>query len=128
MIEKHNGPNKLELVKEIIPESGLSQDYLNDFSAFHTFIKRGGLQILRDVIKQINWKPKTYEECYPVETYQNPVNDANRESVKKLNAEVEKFRNRLATDFDNLTIEDFNTYFQTVMSIVEPGRVWMDES
>ena len=104
----------------IVPETGMDQDYLNDFLCLFPFAKDD--QILIKKIKEFDWLPKKYEEHFPPDEYKNTITEANRENIKKLNAEVEKFKQRIIHDIDTLTVKEYKAYCQTLTDIIDPHR------
>jgi len=119
-LEGNGMPQQLMEVTDVIPETGLAPDYINDVMGLNYAAKLGVAALIK-TIKEFNWVPKTYQEFYPSNEYQNPVTPKNREAVEKLNAEVEKFRQRLAGNVDTLTIEEFNDYYKSIVTIIDPN-------
>ena len=123
--ELREEPKKLQEITQIIPETGMSQDYINDLITLGSLIKHGNRELFITAIKEIKWQPQKYEEHFPSNKFVNPITDKNREAVTKLNSIVEKFLQKFPFGFADLTIDEFKEYARSIVDIVHPGRKWM---
>ncbi len=117
---------KMEGVTQIVPETGMSKDYMSDFIGFSPVIQMGGIQGLINAVKRYKWTPKTYEEFFASKTTENPVTEQNRSRVSALNLEVEKFKKIIDENVESLTLKDFNNYARSIQAIIKPEIEWTD--
>ncbi|MEI8130589.1 MAG: hypothetical protein WCG55_03740 [bacterium] len=121
--DEHSG---MENITQIVPETGMSEDYMNDFVGFSPVIQMGGIQGFINAVKKYKWVPKTYEEFFAPKTTKNPVTEQNKSRVESLNLEVEKFKKIIDENIENLTLEDFNNYARSIQAIIKPKNEWTD--
>lgn len=124
--DDEGGYEKIESITQIVSETGMSEDYMNDFIGFASFVQMGGIERLIREIKKYNWTPKTYEEFFASKTTENPVTEQNRSRVSALNLEVEKFKRMITENVENITLEDFNNYARSIQAIIRPENEWTD--
>lgn len=90
-------------VPQIVPATGLSQDYKNALCAIMTYVKMDRVDKAVALIRKYGI-PK-YEEHFDPAEYGDVVNDQNRDGVRTLNRIVETVRT--FTDLDTFPISDF---------------------
>ncbi len=99
---------------DIVPATGLSQDYKNAVNALQGYYQMGKVDKVVELIEKHGIKK--YEEHFPVSEYRDVVNDTNREGVEGLNRIVERIRT--FTDPDNFPDSEFESLVKEFYSTI----------
>lgn len=94
MNENLNHENNNE-VPQINSETGVSQDYANQFNGIVNFYQRGdnGIDLIKTKLKIHPFHMYKYEEAYI--GYKNIINDKNRDSIKRIDELADQMNNIL---------------------------------
>ena len=86
---------------QIVPETGITQDFKNQFNGYFSMYKSDGLSVMLDFYCQLG-RPKFahYEEIYDPMIYANAVTTENQARVRALNLTVDRM-NQIFSNIEN---------------------------
>lgn len=112
--EQSNGTEQKREMFQIVNRTGMSSDYINEIAPFWYQM---GTQGLKAAILHLQKRPmKKYIECYPLELYENVVNEKNKGRIKELDGLVEVFNEKVKNE--TLTEEEFNEMWEKVKTLL----------
>jgi len=99
-----NNPDNRREVPQISPETGVSNDYSNQFNGLVSAFLAKGMDFVKKLLKSIPFHMQKYEEVYS--EYKNIINDKNRDKIKRLD-ELAIAMNEILKDPDSINEADF---------------------
>ena len=105
----------MEQVPQIAEETGISQDYFNEYNTKTLVLYTGGVDSVADFFRK--YPIKKYEERFPSTEFFNVVNDKNRARVQRLD-EIAQMVNTGFIDPTNFTEAEFKSTINEVLKLI----------
>ena len=102
-------------VPQIVPETGVSADYWNEYMGIQALIEGEGFPALAESFRE--YPVKRYQERYPADKYEEVVTEQNRERVSRLD-ELASLANEKFTNESRFTESDYERLINEVRNLI----------